>query len=147
MSLYNKLVNNEEKLSLVGLGYVGMPIAVAFAKKGIKIIRMGLHSSDLSHNSGVIAGPYHPSFGELVMQRLCLEEARRQIRDLSPQKGDSILIETGRGGFSRMTGQKRANLRMIEEEFGIKVSVSEDLSRDVKKEECGLPQLKITLKK
>ena len=33
MDLYEKLVNREEKLSLVGLGYVGMPIAVAFAKK------------------------------------------------------------------------------------------------------------------
>ncbi len=33
MSLYEKLVKKEEKLSLVGLGYVGMPIAVAFSKK------------------------------------------------------------------------------------------------------------------
>ena len=33
MELYEKLVSKEEKLSLVGLGYVGMPIAVAFAKK------------------------------------------------------------------------------------------------------------------
>ena len=33
MNLYEKLVSGEEKLSLVGLGYVGMPIAVAFAKK------------------------------------------------------------------------------------------------------------------
>ena len=33
MSLYQKLINKEERLSLVGLGYVGMPIAVAFAKK------------------------------------------------------------------------------------------------------------------
>ena len=33
MSLYDKIVNREEKISLVGLGYVGMPIAVAFARK------------------------------------------------------------------------------------------------------------------
>ena len=32
MSLYEKIVNREEKLSVIGLGYVGMPIAVAFAK-------------------------------------------------------------------------------------------------------------------
>jgi len=31
--LYEKLIGRKEKLSLVGLGYVGMPIAVAFAKK------------------------------------------------------------------------------------------------------------------
>ena len=33
MNLYEKIVNREEKISLVGLGYVGMPIAVAFARK------------------------------------------------------------------------------------------------------------------
>lgn len=33
MSLYEKIVNREEKISVIGLGYVGMPIAVAFAQK------------------------------------------------------------------------------------------------------------------
>ena len=33
MNLYEKIKNRDEKISLVGLGYVGMPIAVAFAKK------------------------------------------------------------------------------------------------------------------
>ena len=28
MSIYEDLVNKKEKLSLIGLGYVGMPIAV-----------------------------------------------------------------------------------------------------------------------
>ncbi len=37
MSLYERLLSGDEKLSLVGLGYVGMPIAVAFAKK-IKVV-------------------------------------------------------------------------------------------------------------
>lgn len=32
-NLFERIVNREEKISLVGLGYVGMPIAVAFAKK------------------------------------------------------------------------------------------------------------------
>lgn len=31
--LYEKIIKRQEKISLVGLGYVGMPIAVAFAKK------------------------------------------------------------------------------------------------------------------
>ena len=32
MSLYEKIINKEEKIALVGLGYVGMPIAVEFSK-------------------------------------------------------------------------------------------------------------------
>ena len=32
-SLHDKIINKSEKISIVGLGYVGLPIAVAFAKK------------------------------------------------------------------------------------------------------------------
>lgn len=37
MSIYQKLINNEAKLSVIGLGYVGLPIALEFARK-IKVI-------------------------------------------------------------------------------------------------------------
>ena len=37
MSIYENLKKGTEKLSLVGLGYVGMPIAVAFAKKALRL--------------------------------------------------------------------------------------------------------------
>lgn len=54
MSLYEKLMKNEEKLSLVGLGYVGMPIAVAFAQKGIDVIGYDLNKSKIElYKSGV----------------------------------------------------------------------------------------------
>lgn len=47
MSLYEELVRGTQKLSLVGLGYVGMPIAVAFAKKGIQVIGFDLNKSKI----------------------------------------------------------------------------------------------------
>lgn len=54
MSIYKKLLANEEKLSLVGLGYVGMPIAVAFAKKGLKVIGYDLNKEKIElYKSGV----------------------------------------------------------------------------------------------
>lgn len=43
MDLYNKIVNGDEKIALIGLGYVGMPIAVAFASKGVKVIGFDLN--------------------------------------------------------------------------------------------------------
>lgn len=53
MSLFEKLVNKEEKLSLVGLGYVGMPIAVAFAKK-IDVVGFDLNEKKIElYKSGV----------------------------------------------------------------------------------------------
>ena len=54
MSLYEKLIKGEEKLSLVGLGYVGMPIAVAFAKKGIEVIGFDLNKEKIDlYKSGI----------------------------------------------------------------------------------------------
>ncbi len=47
MSLYEKIVGKEENLSLVGLGYVGMPIAVAFANKGINVIGFDLNQDKI----------------------------------------------------------------------------------------------------
>lgn len=47
MFLYEKIRNSEEALSLVGLGYVGMPIAVAFAKKGVKVIGFDLNKGKI----------------------------------------------------------------------------------------------------
>lgn len=54
MKLFNKLIAHEESLSLVGLGYVGMPIAVAFAKKGINVIGFDLNKEKIElYKSGI----------------------------------------------------------------------------------------------
>lgn len=47
-NLFEKLMENKENLALVGLGYVGMPIAVAFAKKGINVIGFDLNEEKIN---------------------------------------------------------------------------------------------------
>ena len=42
--LYNKIVNKEEKISVIGLGYVGMPLAISFAKK-VDVVGFDLNKS------------------------------------------------------------------------------------------------------
>ena len=52
--LYEKLLAKEKKLSLVGLGYVGMPIAIAFANKGIDVIGFDLNEAKIElYKSGI----------------------------------------------------------------------------------------------
>lgn len=54
MSIYEKIINKEEKVSLVGLGYVGMPIAVAFANKGVDVIGFDLNKTKINlYKTGV----------------------------------------------------------------------------------------------
>ena len=47
MDLYEKIKSGEEKIALVGLGYVGMPIAVAFARK-VKVIGFDLNEEKIN---------------------------------------------------------------------------------------------------
>ena len=53
MNLYKKILEQSEKISLVGLGYVGMPIAVAFAKK-VQVIGFDLNKDKIKlYQSGI----------------------------------------------------------------------------------------------
>ena len=49
-SLKNKILNNDIKVGILGLGYVGLPLAVLFAKKGVDVLGFdnfcSIHSSD-----------------------------------------------------------------------------------------------------
>ena len=52
-----------------------------FDDRGIGVVRMGLHpSEDLER--ALVAGPYHPAFGELVQARLMLHQTRRLLTGL-----------------------------------------------------------------
>lgn len=45
--LYQQLINKKEKLALIGLGYVGMPIAIAFASKGLNVIGFDINKEKI----------------------------------------------------------------------------------------------------
>ena len=64
MSLYEKIVNRQEKIALVGLGYVGMPIAVAFAKK-VDVIGFDVNQTKIElYRSGI--DPTHEVGNEAI---------------------------------------------------------------------------------
>ena len=53
MTLYEKLIAKQEKLSLVGLGSVGMPIAIEFAKRGVDVIGFDVNKAKIeTYKSG-----------------------------------------------------------------------------------------------
>lgn len=52
-NLYNRIVEGSEKVSLIGLGYVGLPIAVAFDKK-VKVLGFDLNESKVeAYRNGI----------------------------------------------------------------------------------------------
>lgn len=54
MSLYDEILEKKESVALVGLGYVGMPIAHAFAKKNVNVIGCDLNEEKIKqYRSGI----------------------------------------------------------------------------------------------
>lgn len=54
MSLFEKIKRGDAAISVVGLGYVGMPLAVAFAGKGIRVIGYDLNRQRIDmYRSGI----------------------------------------------------------------------------------------------
>ena len=49
MNIYDKLVKKETKLALIGLGYVGLPIALEFSKK-IKVVGFDINQKRVDMN-------------------------------------------------------------------------------------------------
>lgn len=103
---------------------ISAEIAVRAKEKGVKILRMGLHSSDLVRDNSVVAGPFHPAFGEMVTQRIYLDRAEALLADIASAK--NVIIYVAHGHISKMIGQKRGNISALEEKYKIKITVRED---------------------
>lgn len=64
MSLYREIVEEREKIAVIGLGYVGMPLAVAFARK-VKVIGYDLNESKIKiYKQGI--DPTHEVGDEII---------------------------------------------------------------------------------
>lgn len=78
-------------------------------QQGIKVIRTGLQpSAELEAN--LVAGPYHPAFGELVKSRLLFNETRRQ---LTPYRGQACRLTLASQDRSLFSGQRRCGERRL----------------------------------
>lgn len=90
MSLYEKILKGEEKVALVGLGYVGMPIAVAFAKK-VKVIGFDLNESKIAlYKNGI--DPTH-EVGDDVIKSTTVEFTSNE-EDLKTAKFFIVAVPT-----------------------------------------------------
>ncbi len=102
-------------------------IVPIYKKAQIKILRLGLHSSETLEGS-IIAGPYHPAFGELVESRIIYNELKKKMEILNPPEGSKILIRTRPELLSKVIGQKRSNVNALKCEYNLKsVKITADM--------------------
>ena len=79
---------------------------------GIRVVRMGLQPSE-SLEASLVAGPYHPAFGELVLARLWLKRMRAGLARLRP--GENLCIHVSHRDRSAVMGIRKQNYRRLEQ--------------------------------
>ena len=68
--MYSELVNKKNTMAVIGLGYVGLPIALEFAKK-IRVIGFDIKEDRTSFVSlAITKANYVPQFEPIWMKRL-----------------------------------------------------------------------------
>ncbi len=93
-----------QPLSLEQAAQITLAIKLLAEEQGTAVIRMGLQPSpDLA--AAVLAGPYHPAFGEMVQGLFWRFRVLTALREM-PQ---AAVLLVGRRHFSAVVGQKRQN--------------------------------------
>ena len=145
MNLYEKIVNREEKIALVGLGYVGMPIAVAFAKK-VDVIGFDLNAKKIElYKSGV--DPTNEVGDEVIANTALdftadearLKEAKFHIVAVpTPVNSDHTPDLTPVEGASRIVGRNLTKGSIVVYESTVYPGVTEDICVPILEKESGL---------
>lgn len=145
MTLYDGLINKQEKLSLIGLGYVGLPIAVAFAKK-INVIGFDLNAAKIElYKSGV--DPTQEVGNEAVKEATVeftsdesrLREAKFHIVAVpTPVNNDHTPDLTPVESASRILGRNLTKGSIVVFESTVYPGVTEEVCAPILEKESGL---------
>lgn len=144
--MITELINGEEKISLVGLGYVGMPIAIEFAKRGIKVIGYDLNEKKIkTYKKGIDPTnevgdqAIKETTVEFTSDETKLKEARFHIVAVpTPVNTDHTPDLTPVEGASRILGRNLTKGSIVVFESTVYPGVTEDVCVPILEKESGL---------
>lgn len=96
----------------------GARVYKVFEDAGVKVIRIGLQSTEGLRSDNVIAGDYKDALGEMILSRVRLNEMRAFFKNSDT---DTIFVPSNL--VSQYVGQRRENLALLEKEFNRKLKV------------------------
>ena len=145
MNLYEDLVGRRTKLSLVGLGYVGMPIAVAFAKKidvvgyDLNARKIELYKSGIDPTNEVGNDAIKATKVEFTADASKLREAKFHIVAVpTPVNADHTPDLTPVEGASEILGKNLTKGSVVVFESTVYPGVTEDVCVPILERESGL---------
>ena len=145
MSLYEKIVNKSEKISVVGLGYVGMPIAVAFAKK-IDVIGFDLNRKKIEVYKKGIDSTNEVGNNEIKNTKVFFTDNERDLQKAkfhiiavpTPVNSDHTPDLSPVEGASHIVGRNLTKGAIVVYESTVYPGVTEDVCIPILEEESGL---------
>ena len=143
-NIYQNLIAGQDKLAVVGLGYVGMPIAVEFAKH-IKVIGFDINKQRVEeYSNGIdstneIGDAIKDSTVEFTSDPSKLSEAKFIIVAVpTPVNSDTTPDLKPVEGASRTVGQNITPGTIVVFESTVYPGVTEDICVPIIEEESGL---------
>lgn len=145
MTIYKEIINREESISLIGLGYVGMPIAVAFAKK-VKVIgfdvndkKINLYRNGIDPTKEVGDEAIKETTIEFTSDEKKLKEAKFHIVAVpTPIKDDKTPDLRAVKAASKTVGKNLQKGSYVVYESTVYPGVTEDICIPILEEESGL---------
>ena len=145
MTLYEKLLKKEAKISLVGLGYVGMPIAIAFAEKAnvigfdISEEKVELYKSGIDPTKEVGDDVIKNTTVEFTSDETKLKEARFHIVAVpTPVNADHTPDLTSVKSASILVGRNLSKGSIVVFESTVYPGVTEEVCVPILEKESGL---------
>ncbi len=145
MKLYEKILKKEEKISVIGLGYVGMPIAVAFAKK-VDVIgfdlnekKIHLYKSGIDPTNEVGNDEIKKTTVDFTSDETRLKKAKFHIVAVpTPINSDKTPDLSPVEGASKIVGRNLTKGSIVVYESTVYPGVTEDICIPILEEESGL---------
>ena len=144
--LCEEIKSGNEKLSLVGLGYVGMPIAVEFAKRGVKVVgfdlnaqKIALYRQGIDPTREVGDEAVRTSTVEFTADPAALREARFHIVAVpTPVNHDHTPDLSPLEGASRLLGRNLTRGSVVVFESTVYPGVTEEVCVPILEKESGM---------
>ena len=84
-----------------------------FTENQVKVLRIGLHTSDELDSEAYVAGPYHKNFAEMVFSNIWKEK----LKNIKTES-KNIIINVPESQINHAIGWKGENKKLLSERFG-----------------------------
>ena len=97
----------------------------SFADKNVETIRIGFQDAELTEGEGIIAGPFHPAFRQLVQIAMWYDAIVEKIKKLNA-KVKEVEVTVNPIDVENVIGIKNENILKLKETYDVDLIVKND---------------------